>query len=256
MRTQQISRKRPAGGEINKRPLKKKAHFTTVPRTRGYYGQPGEMKYFDCSRAVVTIPTSATWVGTVLDPNVFPVANTNCLFCPTQGVNVSQRIGKQCKLFKIRVRGTIVVPPQQNVGAAFAGAVARIVLVQDKQTNATQMTGTQLFAGSTIDAPIGVHSFQNIDNFGRFRILKDKTYSLQVKASDYDGTANQHDIWGQMINFKMSAKFRNGIDVHFNNTNGGTIADIVDNSFHIVAMQSFTDMAATITYNCRCSFKE
>lgn len=231
-----------------------RAGYTTVPRTRGVYAA-GEMKYFDSARDVAALTALGNHGTSIMDPNALPVAGINCLFCPTQGSGINQRIGKGCKLMKIKIAGTIVCPAIQDVANSLASGIVRIMLVQDMQTNATQMTGTQLLTTAT-STSLAINSFQNSDNFGRFRVLKDKKFSLKIPAVDYDGAANHHDLFGQMINFKINHTFAAPLEVRFNAVNGGTIADIVDHSFHLFAETNSTDLQPNISYNCRCSFKE
>jgi len=52
------------------------------------------------------------------------------------------------------------------------------------------------------------------------------------------------------VNFKTPVK------VQFNATNGGTVAVIVDNSFHIICGASNITYAPTISYYCRVAYKE
>ena len=178
--------------------------YQTVARTRGVYAR-GEMKYFDSVRDVTAIPASATWAGTVLDPNVFPVASMNCLFAPTQGAGIAQRIGKACKVYKIRMTGLITIPNQINQVAADAAFLGRILLVQDMQTNGTQMTGTQLMTSPGVAAVnLAPLCHQNIDNFGRFRVLKDKKFVISDPNMTWDGTNIEQG--GIVRSFKMKYK--------------------------------------------------
>lgn len=233
----------------NKQPYKRR-RYTPKQTARA---APGEMKYFDSELAVSQLQNSASWAGCMVDPNTTPVASINTLFAPTQGAGVNQRIGKACKLYKIKIKGTIQVPAQSNQTSADAGTTLRLLLVQDMQTNATQMTGTQLMTTGQ-SANTAVNSFQNIDNFGRFRVLHDKTIMLNNPNATYDGTDIEQ--MGFQRSFKMNVTFKQPVEVRFNATGGGTIADIVDNSFHMVANINVTDLNPYITYYARCCFKE
>lgn len=228
--------------------------YTSVARTRG--GQvTGEMKYFDSVRENVAIAASATWANTVLDPNVYPVANMNCLFAPTQGAGVNQRIGKACNMLKVKLNGLITMPAQTNQALADAGAMIRLMLVMDKQSNSAQMTGTQLMTSPGVaSAALAPLTHQNIDNFGRFIVLKDKMIMMADPNTTWDGTNVEQG--GLIRRFKLNHKFRSPVQVRFNNTNGGTIADIVDYSLHVIAITSNTDLNPFISYACRINYKE
>jgi hypothetical protein len=227
-----------------------RAGYRTVPRTRGVYAQ-GEMKYFESGKESLNIPSSADWTGTEADPSLIPVAGINTLFCPIVGSAINQRIGKSCKLLGLRIRGRIFCNNFSVAGAGVDGATVRMLLVQDMQTNATQMQGEQVLATvlSTSSAIQG--SLQNINNFGRFRVIKDKIW----KFDDFNTTASSW-VSGQMINFKWNIKFKEPVTVHFNAVNGGTIADIVDNSFHLLCNATSQVPQMQLEYMCRCMFKE
>ena len=188
----------------------------------------GEHKYYDQAISGA-IARSATWTGAVADGT--PLT----LFAPTQGAGINQRIGREVNVHKIRIFGYVQMSAidDTTAGNVYAQGV-RVLLVQDMQTNGTQMLSQDLMDGSSVNAVIT--AFQNINNFGRFRVLKDKLLPLQDPNFLNDGTnATKHDVNGLIRPFKFSINFKKPVRVRFNATNGGTVADIVDNSFHMVA---------------------
>lgn len=224
--------------------------YTTVPRTRGVYGA-GEMKYFDTERDAALASVTTSWVaGTIADPTTF---NTLCV--PTVGAAINQRIGREVKVHSIKIRGTIRIPKATALAAAQNGATCRILLVQDKQTNAAQMTGAQLLEGGSAGQTT-INSFQNLDNLGRFRVLKDKI--ITIADPNYAGEVAAANVVhaGIVKPFKIMIKFRKPVHIRFNAVNGGTVADIVDNSFHVVAGRDNSDLAAEMIYKCRVCYKE
>lgn len=202
--------------------------YQTVPRTRGVYSL-GEHKYFD--QAVnQTVARSSTWTGAMADDGT-----ALTMFVPTQGAGINQRIGREVNIHKIRVFGYVQLTGGNDLAGqiVFAQGV-RVLLAQDMQTNATQMVSQDLMDGSSANATIT--AFQNINNFGRFRVLKDKLLLLQDPNFAHDATtATLSDTNGLMRPFKFSINFKKPVRVRFNATNGGTVADIVDNSFHLLA---------------------
>jgi len=228
--------------------------YTTVPRTMGVYAT-GEMKYFESELAETTLPASVNWAGTELDPVAIPVAGINTLFCPTLGAGINQRIGKSCKVIKIKIRGMLTVNKFANQVAGKNAAGIRLLLVQDNQTNATQAQGEEVLqAPVTANVGSALCSWQNINNFGRFRVLKDKFYRMEDPNGFFDGT--NIEINGLIRNFKWTVTFRDPQEVRFNAVNGGTIADIVNTSWHIIGNVNSQDLAPTIKYQCRVCFKE
>lgn len=229
--------------------------YQTVARTRGVYSK-GEMKYFDSQLTNSPIVASSDWTGTEVDPNNIPVVGINTLFVPTQGAGINQRIGKAVKLHKIRIMGQIVTPNQTADPNSDSACLVRLALVMDTQTNSTQAQGEQVFTPSVTANPyLGVQAFQNIDNFGRFRVLKDKFIPIQDPNMAMIAGPQIH-TQGLVRKFKMTYKPKRPIEIRFNATNGGTIADIVDNSFHLYANASNVQLGPQIVYQARCCFKE
>lgn len=240
--------------------------YSSVARTRGA-AVTGEMKYFDCelSNSVISAVTT-TWVaGTMADPATTinlgsaAVATPLCLFAPIVGAALNQRIGRQVNIMKLKLNGTIVVNAQTAQTAFDQPNKVRLMLVQDTQTNAAQMTGAQLMRDASTGTTT-INSFQNPDNFGRFRVLKDKTINLQnPNTQSLSATNATFEQQGFLINFKMNYLFKKPVLVHFNATNGGTVADVVDNSLHFVIggiSAGAGTLAPLVSYYSRVSFKE
>lgn len=220
---------------------------TQVPRNRPVYSR-GEMKYYD-NEYSAAIVASTDWTGTEADPTSLT------LFAPQEGSGINQRIGRSADVYKIKIRGNISVAAQANQTAADVAALVRLILVQDMQTNAAQMQGEQLMTDpSSVDANVVINSFQSLVNFGRFKVMMDKTLSLRQASMTYDGTNIEQA--GYVIPFKFTLNFRKPIRVRFNATANGSVTDIVDNSFHIIANCTSTAQAPTLNYQSRVCFKE
>ena len=84
--------------------------------------------------------------------------------------------------------------------------------------------------------------------------MKDKVCVLQ--DPNVSGDATTHDVNGKVVPFKMTLKFRQPIKVRFNQTNGGTIADIIDNSLHFFANCNSGSFVLTLDYLCRVCYEE
>lgn len=233
------------GRKMKKRNTRK--GFSSVARTRGA-AVTGEMKYFDTTLALSAISEDNTWANTEMDPATF------LTFCvPVVGAGINQREGKGIKILKWKLRGNINCAQQTNQTGADPATTVRIIAYLDKQTNSAQAQGENLMTGTASDAT-AMLSFQNIDFFGRFRVLWDKTFTLQNPNGSYDGTNIEQ--YGLSKFFKFNIKFKKPISVRFNNTNGGTIADIVDNSLHMIAVCDNDDLAPTLSYYSRVDYKE
>jgi hypothetical protein len=219
--------------------------YGAIGRTPGG-GVLGEMKYFDTAVSSKAVPNAATWVGSTIDPTTF---NTLCV--PVVGAAYNQRIGKEINIVKLKIRGQFIVPIDTTSGLGFTPVVVRYGIFQDMQTNSTQADGNLVMTPTSTSAQ-SPFTFQNIDNFGRFKVLKDKTGVIQ--DPNMAGSDTAHDVNGKTHLFKMTIKFRKPIQVRFNQTNGGTVADIIDNSLHFFA-QSNSGLA-NVNYLCRVCYKE
>ena len=227
------------------RPTYVRPGYGAIGRTPGG-GVLGEMKYFDTSVSASPVLNVANWAGTINDP---PLFNTLC--APSVGAAHNQRIGKEINIVKLKIRGQFIVPIDTTAGLGFTPVVVRYGIFQDMQTNSTQADGNLVMTPTSTSAQ-SPFTFQNIDNFGRFKVLKDKTGVMQ--DPNMAGSDTSHDVNGKTHLFKMTIKFRKPIQVRFNNTNGGTVADIIDNSLHFYA-QSNSGLAS-VNYLCRVCYKE
>lgn len=248
-----------SGKRVARKPAK------ASPRSAPVQAKSGEMKYFDTTLndSALSAVTS-TWVaGTMKDPATTinlgsaAVPTPQCLIAPTVGAALNQRVGRKITVRKIKVHGTINVAQQAGQAAADSANKIRIVLVQDCQTNAAQMTGAQLFNDASAAEPtVTINSFQNSNNFGRFRVLKDKMITmgnLNMAGSPTTADVVQASL---RVQFKFAVNFKTPIEVHFNATNAGTVADIVDNSFHIVCAAENIAYAPTLSYYARVCYKD
>lgn len=237
-----------------------RAGYGSTARTRGAAVQ-GEMKYFDCYKQATAIGLcTTTWVaGTLMNPTSTvnlgdaAVATPACLFAPKVTASLNGRIGRKVKVFKIKVHGTILIDGQADITDPQNAAKIRWLLVMDQQTNAAAMTSAQLL-NDAADAETTINSFQNPNNFGRFRVLKEKIFSMQIQAT----ATNAGDIEGIKRPFKCTYRFnpKDPLIVNFNATNGGTVADIIDNSFHIVCGTDYNTNAPKLAYYTRVCYKE
>jgi len=226
----------------------------TVARTRGPNAAGlGEMKYSDSYVSGSTIPESTDWSSTVLDPST-----ANCLFSPIQGNDINNREGRKVNLYKLKIRGVISGNAINSQATVTQDQTAiRFMVVQDTQTNGSQMTGGQLMAApGAATTLLTFTTFQSLVNLGRFKVLKDKVFWPSPAIVVNNTTASTVSQVMADIPFKFTFVFKKPIVVRFNATNGGTISDIIDNSFHVVAQASGTGGSHQVSYTCRGCFKE
>jgi hypothetical protein len=211
-----------------------------------------EKKYFDSLKSNTAIAASTNWTDTEYDP-----ATSNTLFSPTKGTNQNQRVGRKVSVHKIKIKGQVTIPAQAATNSAKTGSKIRILLVQDKQTNAAQAQGEQIMqAPGTATSTLATNSFQSLANFGKFRVIKDLSIIADDPNFSSTQTADTYDTNGKVYEFSMNAIFKKPVVVHFNSANNGTVADIVDNSFHIIANTSSAGFVPVIDYNCRTVYTD
>jgi len=234
--------------------------YAGVPRTQGA-AVVGEMKYFDTILDGVAVAACTTTWPVARDPSTTvnlgsaAVLNPLSLFVPTVGAALNQRIGRKVKVMKIKIHGMLTTTAQAGQATADSPCLVRLMLVQDCQTNAAQMTGAQLMNDGT-NASTTIHSFQNPNNFGRFKVIKEKRIVFANSAITGDPTAGNVIQSSEARTFKMNVKFKVPVEVHFNATNGGTVADIVDNSWHIIVAANDVSYVPAIAYYARICYKE
>lgn len=224
--------------------------FRFTPRSLGNPMAVTERKYFDNER-VATVPfVSSDWSGTLLNP-----VTANTLFSPSQGNGINQRIGRQVSVVRLAIHGNCGLSSFYGTGLSPKnGFLIRIVLFIDQQTNGVIASAPQVIGSGTSIDPIDM--FQNYDNFGRFRVLKDVTFKFDYPSVFVDSTSTNFN--GQSIVFKWNFKFNPPLRIRFNATNNGTVADIVTNNFAMMAGttnsvvgQSFLDYKVrTVYYDC------
>lgn len=220
---------------------------TALVAVRSPGGQvTAEDGYFDTERSATAVPNvAASWTGTEMDPNTSAML---CLFAPVQGDDISNRRARKVFVKKIRISGQLGFSAQSAQAAGSTAPIIRILVYQDKQTNGAQVSpATLMGSGNGSDA---VHMFQSTAGFGRFKMLKDKTYVMNPLTLASFGGANSFATSAVQKEFSITVK--PNCWVNYNATNGGTVADVIDNSFHLAVNCSQT--GCVIQYKVRTVF--
>lgn len=234
--------KRKRSGDFYDRPIRKKRRMMNT------YPTQGVSKYFDSSLSATNVPEATSWAGAELDPAALT------LFSPIPGTTISERVGNKCLVHKIAVRGIInntALPDQADIVSSPA---IRLILYADEQSNGTQSQAEELMQGGT-STELTFSGFQNIANFGRFRVFKDIVLNPRIVTAVTDGTNTSSQNTSQTP-FKMVVKFKKPLVVKFNNTGGGTFADVVNNSIHLIGTKSSSAFAHTISYRSRVYYRD
>lgn len=208
-------------------------------RTGGLLGV--ELKAFDTARTVTAVTNADSWAGGEYETATYG------LFCPVQGNGLSNRDGARVVVKSILVQGNIVRGVASDQADVRGPATIQIALVQDSQTNGAQLNAEDVYAAVNPCVP----GQRVLEYSKRFRVLATKTVVMHDVASAADG-ANTCSTAGSVAPFTFHVKMNQVVNF-VNGAGAGTIADLRDVSFHIIAATSYgnTDL---IEYNSRVRY--
>ncbi len=212
------------------------------PRTGGFTGI--ERKFYDTSlvAASLTAPTDST--GGEHDQSA-----TICLNTVIQGDGESNRDGRKCTFQSCFVKGLITCAAQANITAGLGATKVYIALVLDTQTNGAQLNSEDVFKNDSASGSMAASPMRNMQFTQRFRILDTAELIMADPNISYDGT--NIEMNGIMQAFQLST------NLTFSSTYSATtetIANITDNSLHIIAFCNALGLVPKISYNARVRF--
>lgn len=183
-----------------------------------------------------------------------PAAITLC--APVQGAAGFNRIGQKITLKSLRIRGNVT-----NVLTCVQG-LGRIIVVYDKQANAALPNWADLITSisNAGAATTGALDGINMANRDRFIVLADEQMWLPSCTNTAGvltnvGGLNTTDKNPSMFNFDRFIKLRD-MEMHFNNTNGGTFADIQTGSLNFFFALTGTDQSYSANFVARTRFQD
>lgn len=202
--------------------------------TKRTYGNPmatTEMKYFTTQRDYDTI-SNLTNVTNWSNSQLSSIAG-ECLTAPELGTNYDNRIGRKVIGKRLFLRVTIKTQRGSNPTGARDPFVFRMIVVLDKQTNGIQATGDLILATPYTDGAQQINALQNPDNFGRFKILYDKTHIINNPDMIYNYATSTIDFSGLAKEFTINIDLKDLV-INYNPQQTGTdISTIVDNSISV-----------------------
>jgi len=192
--------------------------------TRGYTPNSVEKKAIDLGSTSINVSTSGA---------------VQLLNACVQGTDINNRIGRKIVLKSVFIQGYIflenaVAPTSPTLVAAQVG---RVMLVWDKQANATVAPITAILDSALPESQL------RLENRDRFVIIKTKQYSFDPMIYNTTATQSVASLNGTMRNFKWYKKLNH--EVIFNSGNAGTIGDIASGALYLVAVGSVAAGAGT-----------
>lgn len=151
--------------------------------------------------------------------NADDVGSVTLLNGMTQGTSQSTRIGNKISMTSVQFRL-----------AAFNGAtttqspIMRFLVVYDKQTNAATPAITDILVASTVVSPM------NLANRDRFVVLAEETFRPDNTFNDTAAVAEFSEYKARYLKLRL--------DTIYNNTSGGTVADIQTGALWFIALST------------------
>ena len=208
-------------------------------RRGGYIGR--EKKYSDQV-------LNAGELGRVLSTSVED-PSTNHLCAIAQGSGNTERDGLRATIDSIHIKGKLYWVETNPGAVQKIMPFVRLMVIHDKQTNGAQLSATEVL--QNVSADDNDSSFRNLEYTSRFKVMKD----VRIRPPAVGGSSSASVP--QIIPFEMH--FTNlCIPVRYKGT-GNTVADVMDNSFHLIAFKAYngsTDNCSNVQmrYNVRCRF--
>lgn len=223
----------------------------TNARTGGLLGI--ETKFLDVAFSNVAITgTSTDGSGGEIQPTS---GCTGCFSAPAQGDTSSSREGKKIVIKSALVQGSIFIEKQAAQSTADNIPDLFICIVQDTQTNGVTVNSEDVFK-NIVGASIGsTQPFRNMSNTSRFKVLKQWKWNRQVSLPITNDTGATGGVIQEGISIPFDISWKGVMPVNF--TVGSTTADVanvVDNSLHLIAFASDASFVPLIYAGSRIRF--
>ncbi len=220
---------------------KRTVSYRSNRRTGGFIGK--ELKFQDDKQSVGLVGGTGAASGE-LDPTT-----NKSVSAIAEGTGENERIGRRAHLKSIFIQGNITGAKQINQTAADNGCTIMLALVLDTQTNGAQLDSEAVFKNFSALTTLAPHVMRNLQFIQRFKVLQKVMIVVPPVNIAHDGTDLEQA--GYAIPFKMYRKLN--ITVNHSSTGAG-IANVTDNSIHVIGYANNTDTVPTINYNSRIRF--
>jgi len=218
--------------------------------TAGFLGI--EKKFLDTARDVSAITAATDLSGGSQDPS--GTGCTGCLSCPAQGDTEQSRDGKRIVIDGLILKGFVINPATSDASPATDTQVAAkvfVAVVLDTQTNGATIASEQVFKSLGASLPFNACPTKNLLFGNRYRILKSQVFDLTPIGTVQTGTTYVYNSIRR--DFDWFIPFKGGLPVNLNAGTTANVANVIDNSLHVVAFATTT--LCTMGYNARIRFQ-
>lgn len=207
-------------------------------RTSGFIGL--ESKFRDSEIDTVTV--GLAWA--MHDPTTI-----DCLSAVPQNDSANGRDGRVYHIDKIFIRGFLRENNLESQTGPITEPQVKLMLILDTMTNKAQMTAAQVMDEALTN---DILAFRNLEFTTRFKVLKSQSWVPEVHQMN-EGAAN---LFARPQTFTpifdWAVIFKEPLRVTCF-SNGGTVANILDNSLHIIGIA--TNAITRLSYHCRIRYR-
>lgn len=214
-------------------------------RTGGFQGI--ELKFHDVSKigTLVQLPAAVAPSGGEIDPT------DNALNAMAQGPAEDERLGKRIVVKSIQVTGIVERVGGSDVAATVkTGAEIFLAIVLDTQSNGATINSEDVWTNPSASTNMAVGLLRNMEQIKRFKIIKHWKFRLPVQAGFWDGGVQIRDS----VHHRWHTYKKVNIPILFKNNAAAGIANIVDNSLHLVGFTTDNSSIYKYEYNSRIRF--
>lgn len=212
-----------------------------------------ELKMFFNSIANVAISQNVNETGITNDP-------ATGLVIPRLGDDFNQREGRVIILKKLTIKGVVAFLGAEDVDDTPCGQIVYLAVVLDKQPNGATITSSDVITNPSASIYLNTRPFKNPNGLMRFKILAEKLIVKPYVVMAQTAT-NEYSWPSHSVPFEFVIDFKAGLEIRFNNVDGGSIADVVTNAFHFLAVTGgdtigavTSRMDASLSYNSMAEF--
>lgn len=207
-----------------------------------------ERKFYDTQLVATNLvaPTDAT--GGEFDPSA-----TSMISTPAQGDGAQNRDGKRIVIESVQIEGTVGWANSEDQVDPFTWPEVFIALVLDTQSNATQINSEDVFTNSNT-ANLATRPLRNMAYAERFKVLRVVRFRIDPVEMNV-AASNKYTVNAGVQGWSIFKSFKGGLPVNFTATGTtASIANVTDNSLHIIAYATSTSLTPFINYNARIRF--